>query len=141
MVIYLKLERFWTVSRLLNSGYLNTCIELLKHICISDKYLVERMSFMEDIKKHGMHIDKVIKKPIENIHILCNVHNSLPYDKAGYAIRTHTIVTNLYKNNIKVQVVTRPGYPWDIQKNRDLERNNKTDIIDCIKYTRLSDER
>jgi glycosyltransferase involved in cell wall biosynthesis len=66
------------------------------------------------------------------------VHNSLPYDKAGYAIRTHSIVTNL-KDEIDLEVVTRAGYPWDLLKHRGLPFKEK-DIIDGVEYIRLFDK-
>ena len=132
--------QFWTINKLLAKGDLNSSAYLLDNITLADKSLYQRVAFMLKVKKNGFFIQTKNKDIVEQVNILFAVHNSLPYDKAGYAIRTHTIVTNLQKNGLLVQVATRPGYPWDIQKHRNLDQSNKTDIIDGIKYIRLSDD-
>lgn len=37
----------------------------------------------------------------------------LPYHISGYTIRTHAVLSSLQKAGVRLQVLTRPGYPWD----------------------------
>jgi len=127
---------------LLKRGYLNLAYEIIKSYTPNnekEKNLKERIISMSEIKQNGLSIKKKPLQKIDNINILFAVHNSLPYDNAGYAIRTHSIVTQLSKKNIPLVVATRPGYPWDIQKHRSLPYKDN-DVIDGIKYIRLNDK-
>ncbi len=71
-----------------------------------------------------------------NRRVLFVLHYSLPYDPAGYAIRSHSILTHLKRHGLDVLAVTRPGYPWDlggyVGKGLCAE-----DIIDGLCYMRL----
>jgi glycosyltransferase involved in cell wall biosynthesis len=63
-----------------------------------------------------------LKSLANNKSILLLVHNSLPYDSAGYALRTIQ-EANAYKAlGYKVLIATRLGYPWDLTKHRNLEK-------------------
>ena len=37
----------------------------------------------------------------------------LPYHISGYTTRTHAVLGSLQKAGVRLQVLTRPGYPWD----------------------------
>lgn len=37
----------------------------------------------------------------------------LPYHISGYTTRTHAVLSSLKKAGVLLQVLTRPGYPWD----------------------------
>ena len=37
----------------------------------------------------------------------------LPYHISGYTTRTHAVLSSLQKAGVRLQVLTRPGYPWD----------------------------
>lgn len=37
----------------------------------------------------------------------------LPYHISGYTTRTHAVLGSLLKAGVRLQVLTRPGYPWD----------------------------
>lgn len=37
----------------------------------------------------------------------------LPYHISGYTTRTHAVLSSLLKAGVRLQVLTRPGYPWD----------------------------
>jgi len=94
---------------------------------------------MQKIRSKGVHIKDIDKKPIADSSVLFAVHNSLPYDKSGYAIRTHSIVSHLHENNLSIVVATRAGYPWDLHKHKQSPQNHKTDMISGIQYVRLED--
>jgi glycosyltransferase involved in cell wall biosynthesis len=138
----LKSDGYWAVQQLLNRGYLDLSYEVLQSLPYKEhfKHIVHRIESMIDIKENGFLVEKREKKPVKHIHVLFVVHNSLSYDNAGYAIRTHHIVTTLQKKDIKISVATRPGYPWDLQKHKHLTERNKINNIDGIEYIRLKDE-
>lgn len=136
----LNKQKVWTLNKLMAKGDLNSSEYFLKNLKVVDNDIFQRVSFMLEVKKNGFTLHSKNKNSIQKINILFAVHNSFPYDKAGYAIRTHMIATNLQKICTLVQVATRPGYPWDIQKHRGLDQKNKIDIIDGIKYRRLLDD-
>lgn len=41
------------------------------------------------------------------------LHNSLPFSSAGYATRSHGLISNISKLGFPIAGVTRPGYPFD----------------------------
>lgn len=71
-----------------------------------------------------------------NGRVLFALHNSLPLDGAGYAIRSHQIIKHLLKKGLEVQAVTRPGYPWDLEQHRNKPLLLE-DIVDGVGYKRL----
>jgi glycosyltransferase involved in cell wall biosynthesis len=69
------------------------------------------------------------------------LHNSLPYASAGYATRTHGLLSALVRSGWDVHGVTRLGYPydrWDIGDDRHVR---PVDVIDGVAYHRLVDGR
>lgn len=74
--------------------------------------------------------------------ILYLLHNSLPHDSAGYAIRTHGLISGLRARGWRVNGVTRLGYP--ARTDRDEKTNASpvlSNVIDGNKYYRLIDDR
>lgn len=137
---YFPKSKYKAISSLMHRGYLNLAYEIAKDYTPKkhEKLLIEKVLSMYEIKQNGFSIDKKSFKSIKDIKVLFVTHNSLPYDKAGYAIRTHSIVTKLIKN-IDLKVVTRPGYPWDLLKHRDKDYKSQN-IIDGVIYERLEDK-
>ena len=72
-----------------------------------------------------------------NRRVLFALHYSLPYDSAGYAIRSHSILTHLQRRGLNVLAVTRPGYPWDLVQHAGKPFHAK-DIVDGLRYFRLT---
>jgi len=72
--------------------------------------------------------------PAKVIHAL---HNSLPFDQAGYAIRSHGVIKAQTQLGIEIYPYTRSGYPNDLKRRAD---EGITDEVtpDGIKYHRLS---
>jgi glycosyltransferase involved in cell wall biosynthesis len=67
------------------------------------------------------------------------LHNSLPHASAGYATRTHGLLSALVRDGWDVHGVTRFGYPydrWDSDSRRDVD---PIDDIDGVHYHRLLD--
>lgn len=67
------------------------------------------------------------------------LHNSLPYSSAGYATRSHGLISNIRSQGFDVSGVTRPGFPFDRPEarghNSDIPR---VDTVDGVPYYRLS---
>ncbi|PJI94263.1 glycosyltransferase [Luteimicrobium subarcticum] len=68
------------------------------------------------------------------------LHNSLPFDSGGYATRSHGILSALTAEGWDMDVLNRPGYPWD--RPRSLARGGgvvePSQRIDGVRYSRLS---
>ncbi|MFV8387567.1 glycosyltransferase family 4 protein [Vibrio parahaemolyticus] len=71
-----------------------------------------------------------------NQRVLMALHSSAPYDCAGYWHRTSSLLSSLKSQGLLVSCATRPGYPWDLQKHRDLERVH-VDLIENVEFHRL----
>lgn len=56
------------------------------------------------------------------IKVMFCLHNSAPYDQAGYWHRTSAIFSSLTPAGMELSAVTRPGYPWDLIKHRQEPR-------------------
>jgi len=136
-------EVVWMVKKLLHRGYLDDAHAILCYAKINrlskETPLFERIISMMKIKEQGLHIEKTAYLPIQQCRPLFVVHNSLPYDGAGYALRTHAIAKQLQKSGISPEIVTRPGYPWDLQVHRNKPFAGE-DIVDGIVYRRLDDK-
>lgn len=136
-----KSEGYWVAQQLLNRGYLDHAHEVIQHLPYKKHfdYIIHRIESMIEIRNNGFTIEKIEKKSIEKINLLFAVHNSFPYDKAGYAIRTDHIATILQSQGLNLRIATRPGYPWDLQKHRELEGREQYNRISGVNYIRLSD--
>jgi len=135
-------ETYRASFHLLKIGYLDLAYRIIKNYLpknINEIDLKERIEFMQKVRKEGFRTFKFKKKPIKKISVLFAVHNSLPYDYAGYAIKTHQIVSYLKRKNINIIVATRPGYPVDLQKHRNIKMKSSYDVIDDVLYIRLKD--
>lgn len=65
------------------------------------------------------------------------LHNSLPWSSAGYATRTHGLLTGLTAHGWSVTGLTRPGYPADTPTARgDASRGDEA-MVDGITYRLL----
>jgi glycosyltransferase involved in cell wall biosynthesis len=134
--------RYKAISELMKQGYLDIAYTIIKDKQPKpyEEALFRRIYSMYSIQKEGFILPKNKKVSIQTPRILFAVHNSLPYDTAGYAIRTHTIVSKLKEKKMKLVVASRAGYPWDLQKHRHLDHSIKEDTIDNVQYIRLNDE-
>lgn len=74
-----------------------------------------------------------------NSRVLLALHNSLPHDGAGYAIRSHHIVRHLQKAGLKPHVLTRLNYPWDLNQHRDRPYAPSFQVQE-VTYHRVLDE-
>lgn len=65
------------------------------------------------------------------------LHNSLPHHSAGYATRTHGLLTELNRSGWDVDGVTRLGYPYDMPGKADIPDVPMHDKVDGVDYFRL----
>lgn len=68
------------------------------------------------------------------------LHNSLPYNSAGYATRSHGIIRGLRELGWDMRGVTRPGYPFDRPETKvDATKTiSAIDVVDKVPYHRLT---
>jgi glycosyltransferase involved in cell wall biosynthesis len=59
--------------------------------------------------------------------------SSLPYHISGYTTRTHEVICALRAAGIKVNVLTRLGYPWD-RKDRAGDAVGESTLVDDVHY-------
>lgn len=65
------------------------------------------------------------------------LHNSLPYNSAGYATRSHGLLRALTEN-WSMAAVTRLGYPFDAPGHDELTEIPGREVIDGVDYLRLT---
>lgn len=87
------------------------------------------VSFIDATHRESSHIQF-------NKNVLFCLHNSAPYDLAGYWHRTSAIFSSLKDIGINLSAVTRPGYPWDLIKHRQEPYIDK-DTLDGVTIYRL----
>lgn len=59
--------------------------------------------------------------------------SALPYLTTGYTTRTHEVIRALSATGANVQVLTRPGYPWD-RKDRQMDAHHNETLVGDIRY-------
>lgn len=74
-----------------------------------------------------------------NNNVMFCLHNSAPYDFAGYWHRTAAIFSSLVPAGINISAVTRPGYPWDLIKHRQQPKVS-SESIESVIIHRLSND-
>lgn len=103
---------------------------------------------VERMRACGQVIEGTFNWPISDIvkptgsvspSVLIALHNSAPYDFAGYWYRTKNILQCLTNAGLRLHCATRPGYPWDLQKHRTLPVS-LIDKVDGVEFFRLSSE-
>ena len=70
--------------------------------------------------------------------VLYALHNSLPHHSAGYATRTHGLLSALATSGWDISGVTRLGYPYDMPGHENDGVIPARDEVDNVSYLRLS---
>ncbi|MDQ1520354.1 MAG: hypothetical protein QOI55_1427 [Actinomycetota bacterium] len=90
----------------------------------------------------GLHMgstpDATYEGNAKNVFYL--LHNSLPHMSAGYASRTHGLLSALVERGYRMQGVTRPGFPYDTVADPNA-RIAESDMIDDVNYLRIGKPR
>lgn len=104
----------------------------LRHLIkLADKLKLFYLGYSLVLKKTDHKVEK------NKLAIVYNVHNSLPETNNGYAMRTHYVATSILHEDINVSVVTRVGFPLDLNAIGRYADNSKLHKIDNIEYNRL----
>ncbi|WP_072312874.1 glycosyltransferase [Agrococcus sp. Marseille-P2731] len=77
----------------------------------------------------------------ENDHVFYLLHNSLPHHSAGYATRTHGLLSELNRSGWVVDGVTRLGYPYDMPGKATIPDVPIAETIGDVTYRRLLQSR
>jgi len=88
------------------------------------------LEFLNSAEKYDKPSDGRLGNPQKSLMVL---HNSMPYDNAGYAVRSHTILKGLNSLGIEATAMTRLGYPKDINRHKD-KVVKEIDVVDGIVY-------
>lgn len=141
------------IRRDLRRGRNKMAHQLLKHylrVKPSDVWAKEK--FEESKSKNlsnyqlttvGFPFGKAAKQPAYEARLgrsLYLLHNSLPYHSAGYATRTHGLLSALVDAGWDVSGVTRLGYPYDMPGHESDGPLADSDLVDQVRYSRLSTE-
>ena len=70
-------------------------------------------------------------------HVFYLLHNSLPHNSAGYATRTHGLLSELNRIGWNVDGVTRLGYPYDMPGMAEIPDVPMHDVVGNVDYRRL----
>ncbi|APX33080.1 hypothetical protein BH708_10560 [Brachybacterium sp. P6-10-X1] len=70
-------------------------------------------------------------------HVFYLLHNSLPHNSAGYATRTHGLLSELNRIGWNVDGVTRLGYPYDMPGMAEIPDVPLHDVVGNVDYRRL----
>ncbi|QCR52977.1 hypothetical protein C1N80_04860 [Brachybacterium sp. SGAir0954] len=90
--------------------------------------------------KTGFPFPKMKKEPAyeaKQDHVFYLLHNSLPHNSAGYATRTHGLLSELNRIGWDVDGVTRLGYPYDMPGKGDLPDVPLHEVVGEVDYRRL----
>jgi len=136
----------------LNFFYLYHSGHLLAAEKVADKWLnrrrhkynaVRQVKEMVAVLKNGR--PKVKPTPLSkrsfNGRILFALHSSLPWHRAGYAIRSQNLLKHLLHQGLQITAVTRPGYPWILEEYAGQTDFATKDEVDGIHYLRLPDDK
>ena len=70
-------------------------------------------------------------------HVFYLLHNSLPHNSAGYATRTHGLLSELNRIGWDVDGVTRLGYPYDMPGKAEIPDVPMHEVVGNVDYRRL----
>jgi glycosyltransferase involved in cell wall biosynthesis len=113
-----------------------------------DEWVAKRLSELNAqrysnyaLGKRGFPLPKVSEEAAyepDQAKVLYLLHNSLPHHSAGYATRTHGLLSELNRSQYNVEGLTRLGYPYDMPGREGLGIISATDVVDNVSYSHLS---
>lgn len=128
-------------KRLREAGEVRVPVHLVEAAPTTEVTARLRRSWCQDIEALEGRLDfparrerPVDPRPLSAMYLL---HNSLPYRSAGYAIRSHGLLSGLRRRGWDMVAVTRPGFP---PMSRVFDQDPSTpalDTIDTVTYHRL----
>jgi glycosyltransferase involved in cell wall biosynthesis len=149
-----RLCRRWIIRfhPYLHFGYLYRSGHLLAAEKVADKWPIQRrnkyntvqqVKEMVDILKNGRPEESPMRlgKRSFNRRVLFALHSSLPWHRAGYAIRSQNLLKHLDRQGLQITAVTRPGYPWTLEEHAGQTDFAPEDEVNGIRYLRLPDDK
>ncbi|WP_433122070.1 glycosyltransferase [Arthrobacter koreensis] len=124
-------------------------LHILKRVKPQDSWVSKQLSEFDETKRvsnymltrAGFPLPPRSPKPRYRPHpkkVLYTLHNALPYHSAGYATRTHGLLSGLNRSGFDVEGVTRLGYPFDMPGKADLGPIESSHLVDGVTYSHLS---
>ncbi|MFF2824134.1 glycosyltransferase [Arthrobacter koreensis] len=124
-------------------------LHILKRVKPQDSWVSKQLSDFDETKRvsnymltrAGFPLPPRSPKPRYRSHpkkVLYTLHNALPYHSAGYATRTHGLLSGLNRSGFDVEGVTRLGYPFDMPGKADLGPIDSSHLVDGVTYSHLS---
>lgn len=124
-------------------------LHILKRVKPQDSWVSKQLSEFDETKRvsnymltrAGFPLPPRSPKPRYRSHpkkVLYTLHNALPYHSAGYATRTHGLLSGLNRSGFDVEGVTRLGYPFDMPGKADLGPIESSHLVDGVTYSHLS---
>lgn len=103
-----------TASKMFQAGDLANAGALVKAapVATASPFVVEMRS-SASIFRTGIEIPDPPEAGVAGKRTAYVASGSLPYQVAGYTIRTHQLVTGLVRAGVDCLCFTRPGFPWD----------------------------
>lgn len=103
-----------TASKMFQAGDLANAGALVKAapVAAASPFVVEMRS-SASMFRTGIEIPDPLKTGVPGKRTAYVASGSLPYQVAGYTIRTHQLVTGLVRAGVDCICFTRPGFPWD----------------------------
>ena len=101
----------------------------------------KKESINELLRLHSKGFTYNLKNPVDHYEqiprkIFYLLHNSLPYDSGGYAVRSHGLLSQIKRSGWDIQGVTRLGYPKDRENHKDVKWKGES-IVDNVFYKRM----
>lgn len=106
---------------------------------LQDEYQRNAVSNYQ-LGRTGFPFPKMRSKPVyeaQKDHVFYLLHNSLPHNSAGYATRTHGLLSELNRIGWNVDGVTRLGYPYDMPGMAEIPDIPMHDVVGNVDYRRL----
>lgn len=132
---YPTIARF-AIDEIVFTGNLSLALD----VCTATGFVHNKLEHWKDlllIEKQGLTIPNKssTQKPYNN-KVAYLLYNSLPVHSGGYATRSHGIISNLMSKGVLPHVMTRLGYPYDLNKFKSRDVVDKEEY-DGITYHRL----
>ncbi|MDN5654658.1 MAG: glycosyltransferase family 4 protein, partial [Kocuria sp.] len=106
---------------------------------LQDEYQRNAVSNYQ-LGRTGFPFPKLLPEPAyeaQKDHVFYLLHNSLPHNSAGYATRTHGLLSELNRIGWNVDGVTRLGYPYDMPGMAEIPDVPMHDVVGNVDYRRL----
>jgi len=103
-----------------------------RHTQLGEKITSEAQLLARGMPLYSRHVRDW--SPSSQRKILYHVSQCPPYHNSGYAIRTHSLATQLLAKNWEIEVFARHGYPNDRYDFLERALVGSADLVDSLQY-------